>query len=212
MKPIINIRGQKFGMLTVKSLSKTRNNRGQLLWNCVCECGGKSRVVGANLKNGNTRSCGCLKVNNRRGADNPSAKRSAARNGGLYVPSTDAWYDIAEKAAQRAAEEGVPYGFSSIPQFVNHIKSIAPTKCPVFHETLVHGEGEAHDYSPSVDRIVPSKGYVPGNLQIISMLANMMKQDASDKELDQFADWALRLLGKTPRYTAEKILDTNFTL
>ena len=43
--------------------------------------------------------------------------------------------------------------------------------------------------SPSVDRIIPNKGYVKGNVTWMSMRANYIKQDASSKELSLVASW-----------------------
>lgn len=44
--------------------------------------------------------------------------------------------------------------------------------------------------SPSIDRIVPSLGYIAGNIAIISHKANSMKQDAVDSnELRLLANW-----------------------
>jgi len=54
----INHVGQTFGRLTV--LERTESNKhGLATWLCRCECGNKIIVPGANLRSGNTRSCGC---------------------------------------------------------------------------------------------------------------------------------------------------------
>jgi len=52
--------------------------------------------------------------------------------------------------------------------------------------TRIQGQGRIKT-NPSLDRIDPTKGYVPGNVQVISDLANRMKQNASVEELLLFA-------------------------
>lgn len=48
-----------------------------------------------------------------------------------------------------------------------------------------------HDASPSVDRINPHLGYVPGNVQVISYKANSMKRNCTMEELLMFAETVL---------------------
>lgn len=55
-----------------------------------------------------------------------------------------------------------------------------PEVCPILHVPLVLGNRHSMDDSPSIDRIDSSKGYVPGNVWIISHKANRLK---SDKDL-----------------------------
>lgn len=55
---LIDISGNKYGKLTVVSRNG-RDSTGKTTWNCICECGNDSIAVGLNLKNGNTKSCGC---------------------------------------------------------------------------------------------------------------------------------------------------------
>lgn len=56
--------GKKFGRLTVESYShniKKENGIGLLhYYNCSCECGNNCKVERNSLKNGNTKSCGCI--------------------------------------------------------------------------------------------------------------------------------------------------------
>ena len=89
----------------------------------------------------------------------------------------------------RAKERDIPFSLT-----LEHLISIAPDNCPVFNEPLTwsqrHGK-TANRMSPSVDRIVPNLGYVEGNVRWISYRANMMKNDASEKELIQFAKWVM---------------------
>lgn len=54
-----NIQGQRFGKLVAKSSFRKKGRR---KWLCQCDCGNEIIVDGANLKNGHTKSCGCLKT------------------------------------------------------------------------------------------------------------------------------------------------------
>ncbi|MEK0337174.1 MAG: hypothetical protein QQN41_07060, partial [Nitrosopumilus sp.] len=38
-----------------------RNNQRQSRWLCKCDCGKEIIILGYNLKNGTTKSCGCLR-------------------------------------------------------------------------------------------------------------------------------------------------------
>ena len=50
--------GKSFGRLLVKArLPNTR--RGGTVWACVCACGKNHQVIGRDLVNGHTKSCGC---------------------------------------------------------------------------------------------------------------------------------------------------------
>lgn len=54
-----DLSNQKFGKLT--PLYTIGKYKSFYIWHCICECGNYADVVSANLINGNTKSCGCLK-------------------------------------------------------------------------------------------------------------------------------------------------------
>ncbi|MCX6960368.1 MAG: hypothetical protein NTW91_08860 [Verrucomicrobia bacterium] len=45
--------------------------------------------------------------------------------------------------------------------------------------------------SASLDRVIPALGYVKGNVMIVSLLANTMKNEASPEEMILFAEWVI---------------------
>lgn len=60
MGAIKDLTGRVFERLTVVKLVKTE--KGHTHWECICECGKTSISTSCNLIRGNTRSCGCLKL------------------------------------------------------------------------------------------------------------------------------------------------------
>lgn len=56
-----NLVGQKFGRLTVLYDSGKRDKCQRKIWHCKCDCGNEYDAVGSFLKNGQIKSCGCLK-------------------------------------------------------------------------------------------------------------------------------------------------------
>src|ERR1700676_4445580 len=82
----------------------------------------------------------------------------------------------------RAKEKGVPFSLSeedvSIPEF-----------CPALGLKLVVADEKKKDDSISLDRIIPSLGYVKGNVVIISDLANRIKNSATVEQVEAVAKW-----------------------
>lgn len=60
MKDSIDLTGLRFGRLVVTRKSEERQN-GLICWECHCDCGADIVAVGKNLKNGQKKSCGCLR-------------------------------------------------------------------------------------------------------------------------------------------------------
>lgn len=61
MSGFIDITGNRFGRLLVLGRSNHRNASGDVLWECKCDCGNIKLATSGNLRNGDAKSCGCLK-------------------------------------------------------------------------------------------------------------------------------------------------------
>lgn len=60
MPLIQDVTGKKFGKLVALERIGQTGKR-EAIWRCACECGKEVGVRLANLRNGNTKSCGCLR-------------------------------------------------------------------------------------------------------------------------------------------------------
>ena len=109
-----------------------------------------------------------------RAKHNASARASRGRNVSVYL-----WGN----ANQRSIKNGTP--FSITPADV-----VVPDYCPVLGVRLERGTGRGgSDTSPSLDRKVPSLGYVPGNVVVVSNLANRIKTNATAAEVRAVLAW-----------------------
>ena len=63
-KNMIDLTGQKYGMLTVVSeatdIDRSQRKSRSVLWRCICDCGNETVVSTNALRTGGTVSCGCL--------------------------------------------------------------------------------------------------------------------------------------------------------
>jgi len=94
-----------------------------------------------------------------------------------------------DRIKTRAKKLDIPFNLT-----LDHLISIAPDKCPVFNTDFNWNtmNGTPVPTSPSLDKIDPEGGYVIGNVQWVSLLANAMKQNATPHQIKQFAEWALQ--------------------
>lgn len=63
MGSFIDLKGKRFGRLTVLNRAPNRvnkNHKSLVYWNCKCDCGNYKEIKGESLRNGSIRSCGCL--------------------------------------------------------------------------------------------------------------------------------------------------------
>lgn len=95
---------------------------------------------------------------------------------------------ILSNTKHRAIKYNIPFDLT-----LEYLISIAPDSCPALGLTLGWCERNKtmQPHSPSLDKIDPNKGYVKGNVQWLSQLANTMKHNATNSQLISFANWVL---------------------
>jgi hypothetical protein len=76
------------------------------------------------------------------------------------------------------------------PFTINWRKDIViPDICPILGIPLFFGDGCVTDNSPSLDKIIPELGYVPGNMVVISHRANTLKSNGTLAEHKMLVAW-----------------------
>lgn len=186
-----DLTGKTFGSLKV--IKESRRLPGELFrsWDCLCKCGNTVREKTSALCFGIRLSCGCRTDSKNSGLNNHRVKKIISKYG-EPISQTDPWYRMASRTIARADRFGLPVGFESRAELGIYLRKLAAKKCPAFQEDFVFTKGKPNGLSPSIDRIIPSKGYVKGNIQIISYKANTMKQDVTGEKLKQFGQWAIK--------------------
>lgn len=159
----IDMIGFRTGFLEVVSRHPINSSVGSATWNCKCDCGNIVRAIGRSLRKGIIKSCGCWK----------SIRHVEARQR-MQLPQ----HSLLKAAKNRAKNRGMEFNIdlSDVP---------VPEICPLLGIPLAKStDGYASPNSPTIDRIDQDKGYVKGNVWVVSWRANTLKNDASLNELE----------------------------
>ena len=160
-KSSISYVGQTYGMLTIL---EQYSHKKSIRFKCRCECGNITDVRKDNLiTKADTVSCGCRL----------QELHQERREKGINEASA-MW----SRAKYRARQKGLDFT-------IDKEDVVIPDKCPLLGIELVchRGKGSQQGNSPSLDRIDSSKGYIKGNVWVISNRANTLKNDATIQEL-----------------------------
>lgn len=140
---LVDIKGQKFGMLTVIHRVENRNKR--VYWKCLCECGNEVEVESYPLRSGHTRSCGCVS-NNKNKTRSSTLSGKYKREYRIYYHMLGRCYNPKDTRFERYSQKGITVCDRWLETFDNFIEDMGP--CP---------EGY------SLDRINNGDNYSPKN-------------------------------------------------
>jgi len=95
-------------------------------------------------------------------------------------------------AKRRAKINNLPFNITE-----QDIKDVWPidNKCPALDIEFIIGGFDTMNYdSPSLDRIIPNKGYVKSNIQIVSALANGIMSNATPEQVIKVGQYFKKLI------------------
>jgi hypothetical protein len=144
----IDMAGQAFGMLSVIDLAESRKNKS--FWNCECTCGVRIQVAGNSLRTGNTKSCGCTRMQKFH-----AAARIATTKHGMYgTPVYRTWQSILARCDKPSHKSYKDYGGRGI------------KVCESWRDfsTFFADMGD-RPLGTSIERIDNNKGYEVGNCE-----------------------------------------------
>ena len=196
-----DLAGQRFGRLVAIEPTAERR-QACVVWRCQCDCGAVVFKTTQYLNNPRSRlSCGCYFAGHPKHTreSRMAAHRASARS--RYKQK-----DIAAIKAKRIAVERKNVAHAMLLHLRSRAKKfgiectiteadlVVPEICPVLGFVMVR-RGPIRDMSPSVDRIDNTKGYVPGNVVVVSYRANRLKSNATVEELMLVTHFYRRLAG-----------------
>ena len=135
--------GNQYGRLTVL---RQAESAGRVKWECVCVCGSHVSVVAAKLRNGHTKSCGCLsreitaELNRQRPPE--FMKGHPAKNS--FKSAKNRCENLKNPAYHNYGGRGIEFRFESMEQFWEEL-------------------GDSWEVGLSIDRKDVNGHYEPGN-------------------------------------------------
>lgn len=141
---MFNLSGQRFGRLLALDSEKT-TARQERCWRCVCDCGNEVVVRSRCLRRGDTKSCGCLRVDTIKQQDN-------TKHGYYNSPTYHSWEGMKQRCTNPNYDNYRYYGALGI------------TYCKRWEkfESFLEDMGERPP-NKSLDRINPYGNYEPHN-------------------------------------------------
>lgn len=121
----------------------------------------------------------CIECSRNRG-NKPGRKLAHSVTSKVYWRTVDRAHRMILKQKHRAKVRNIEFAITE--QDISPL----PTHCPILDIELDYysSKNGAHNIA-TIDRIDNSKGYIPGNVHIISLLANRVKGDINIEQLEK---------------------------
>ena len=195
---IKNELGNKYGYLTVSQFGGSKKNRAQ--WICKCRCGNELSVAGKNLRNGNTKSCGCYARESCRTRKTLPHGEASFRTVYRYM-NRNAKY---RKLIWRLTPERARELFSQ----QCHYCGTPPRHSTNNKQHKKHATTNGEFIYNGIDRVDNKRGYLPDNVVSCCSLCNWMKRElGKDTFLEHIAS-IYHYFNKERKCSARNVTDT----
>jgi len=143
----LQLEGQRFNRWLV-STCVGKDKWGQRLWSVICDCGEKGIVTGHTLKNGTSKSCGCLQI------------ESATTHGMKNTQIWNTWHGIRQRCFNPKNRSYKDYGGRGITVCSEWLtfEGFYRDMGPAYEKCIANGEKISLDRFPNNDG-----NYEPGN-------------------------------------------------
>lgn len=170
----IDLTSQRFGRWTVIRRSHQDNSR-QTYWVCLCDCGNKKTIKMSVLRDGRSKSCGCLKKDSK--GRPPNSNGETAFNSLYYsykrsAKDRDYCFSLTKDEFRKLTKQNCYY-CGSLPKQV----------------WTTYGKKYPYVYN-GVDRTNNKLGYILQNCVSCCQICNRAK---GTLEITAFIQWALKL-------------------
>lgn len=173
MPSLIDLTGKRFGRLSVLSrygdLEKPCGKK-EILYMCVCDCKKQLIVRGNALRTGNTKSCGCLRID--------SNKRKTTIHGAKHDGEVDRLYRIWKGMKTRTTNPN-SYGYRYYGERGIHICNEWFSSYISFRDWAI-SNGYRDDLS--IDRIDNDGNYEPSNCRWVTKQQQYENRRVTKKE------------------------------
>ena len=164
---MIDLTGQRFGRLTI--IKKNSSNKRGIYWLCKCDCGIEKVIYSGDIRQGKTKSCGCLRKEGRRLSPGLSSMRQSICQYKANAKKRGCIWELTEEQFAEITQQDCFYCGT-------------PPSNVVGQRTTNNG---TYTYN-GIDRVNNSKGYTIDNIVPCCRICNAAKSKRNSQE---YKDW-----------------------